>query len=294
MKKILNIILCNILVIIVILAILEVGLFINYKRNHPEIPYSIKEVKYSNVLNYYKTIPVQGKEYKKRPIIIGGCSFAYGQGLTEKQTFGYKLAHLTKRPVYNISLPGKGLQHNLYLIQNKMYDKEIKDPEYFVYIIMSDQIRRLYTTVCLHDYTAYPEYRLDENNKLYLKNDIYPFYKQFYVYYFFNNLYYSYIGYKNFDEHSMLVKEYFREMKKSIKQDFPNIKFVVLFYGDYYKYYNLNLDELEKEDFIFVHTQDLSDVYIFGEEYHLTPTDFHPSEKAWEVLTPEFAKKLKL
>lgn len=294
MKKIIKIILCNILVGLVILGILEVGLYLNYKKNHPEITYSIKEVSYDKVLDYYNERPVQGKEYSKQPIILAGCSFAYGQNLENEETFGYKLAHITKRPVYNFSLPGKGFQHNLYFIQNKMYENNINNPEYFVYIMMSDQIRRLYTTVCLHDYTAFPEYKLDKNNKLYLKRNTYPFYKQFYVYYFFNNLYYTYIGYKNYKEHSVLVREYLREIKSAIKKDFPDIKFVVLFYGDYEKYYNLDLYELEKEDFIFVHTQDLSSVNIFADEYHLTPTDFHPNEKAWDILTPEFAKALNL
>ena len=35
-------------------------------------------------------------------------------------------------------------------------------------------------------------------------------------------------------------------------------------------------------------------VNIFDNEYHITPTDFHPNENAWNVLTPEFAKKLNL
>lgn len=294
MNKNIKIILFNIFIFLILLGLFEVGLFLNYNHHHPEIRYEIKEVKYSNVLDYYKLQPVQGKDYTKRPIILAGCSFAYGQGLTEEQTFGYKLANLTKRPVYNISLPGKGLQHNLYFSQNNMFDKSIKNPEYFVYVIMSDQIRRLYTTVCLHDYTGYPQYILNKDNKLELKKDIYPFYKQFYVYYFFNNLYYSFIGYKNYNQHSKLVTAYFKEMEKAVKAVYPNIKFVILFYGDYDKYYHLNLSELEKENITMIHTQDLSPENIFSIEYHQTETDFHPNENAWNLLTPLFVKELNL
>ena len=294
MKKIFNIILCNILVGLLILSILEIGLFLNYKKNHPEIIYEIKEVKYNNVLEYYNPRPFQGTKYKKQPLIIGGCSFAFGQGLKNEETFDYRLSHITKRPVYNIALPGKGLQHNLYYVQNMLKDKNIQNPEYFIYVIMSDQIRRLYTPVCLHDFTGFPEYKLNKKNKLELKNDTYPFYKQLYVYYFFNNLYYSYVGYKNLEQHSKLVKEYLRERKEAIKEQYPKIKFVVLFYGDYDKYFNLSLDELEKEDFIFIHTQDISEINVFAEGYHLAPNDFHPSAKTWEILTPAFANELKL
>ena len=83
-------------------------------------------------------------------------------------------------------------------------------------------------------------------------------------------------------------------MNKSLKKIYPEIKFVVLFYGDYDKYYHLSLEDLEKEDFLFIHTQDLSNINIFDAEYHLSENDFHPSEKLWDVLTLEFAKTLDL
>ena len=264
MKKIINIILINLLLIMIFLGIFEFGLYQNHHNNQPEIIYKIKEVKYDNVLEHYNLKQPVGINYKKQPIILAGCSYAYGQELNDEQTFGYKLSPLTKRPVYNFSLPGKGFQHNLYFLQNKMFDTSIKNPEYFVYIMMKDQIRRLYTTVCLHDYIGYPEYKLNRKNKLVLNNNKYPFYKQFYVYYFFNNLFYNYFGEKNYKQHSVLVKEYFREIKKAITNEYPNIKFVIMFYGDYDKYFNLSLDELKNEGFTFIHAQDLTTRNIFG------------------------------
>ena len=83
-------------------------------------------------------------------------------------------------------------------------------------------------------------------------------------------------------------------MNKSLRKIYPNTKFVILFYGDYDKYYNLSLEDLEKEDFLFLHTQDLSNINIFDAEYHLSEKDFHPTEKVWDILTPELAKKLNL
>lgn len=294
MNKCIKIILCNLFIIAILLGLLEFGLYFNYKRIHPEIKYEIREMKYDNAVGYYNFRPVQGKGYKKPPIILAGCSFAYGMGLKENETLGYKLAEITKRPVYNIAMQGKGLQHNLYMLQNKLYDKSINNPEYFIYVIMSDQIRRLYSPVCLHDFIGYPEYIFDKNNNLILKNNIYPIYKQFYVYYFFKNLYYSYIGYKNYSEHSKWVNAYFKEMKKEINKEFPNTKFVILFYGDYKKYYGLDLTELEKENIIMLHTQDLSPVNIYDREYRQSETDYHPNEKIWDILTPLLAKELNI
>ena len=198
MKKIIFIIFCNLLLIIIFLGILEFTLYINHHNNYPEAKYKIKEIRYYDVINYYTFRKPIGINYQKQPIILAGCSYAYGQGLREEQTFGYKLSHYSQRPVFNIAMQGKGLQHNLFFIQNNMFDKTIKNPEYFVYVIMVDQIRRLYTTVCFHDYTGYPEYKLNKRNKLILKNNKYPFFKQFYVYYFFNNLFYIYLGKNNY------------------------------------------------------------------------------------------------
>lgn len=294
MQKNIKIFISNLILIVLFTGLFELGLYLNYRKNHPEIIYKIQEVNYKDVLKYYRLQPEIGLNYTKQPLILAGCSYAYGQELETNQTFGYKLSHLTQRPVYNFSLPGKGLQHNLYFVQNKMYNNTIQNPEYYIYVFMNDQIRRLYTTVCMHDFTAYPEYVLDKNGELTLKREKYPFYKQFYVYYFFNNLYYAYFGSQNYEKHSKLVREYFREMNKSIKRDFPNIKFVILFYGDYKKYYGLSLDELQEEGIELVHTQDLSEVNIFAKEYHISENDFHPNEKAWDTLTPAFAKKLNL
>ena len=69
---------------------------------------------------------------------------------------------------------------------------------------------------------------------------------------------------------------------------------MVLFYRVKNKYFNPNIEELEKEDFIFIHTQDISEINLFEEEYNIAPNDFHQSGKAWDVLTPAFARELKL
>ena len=51
---------------------------------------------------------------------------------------------------------------------------------------------------------------------------------------------------------------------------------------------------MKKEEFIFIHTKDISEINLFTEEYNQAPNDFHPSGKAWDLLTPAFANELKL
>ena len=91
MKKIIFIIFCNLLLILIFLGILEFSLYKSYTRKHPEIKYERKEVEYENVLKYYSLRQPVGLEYIKKPILLAGCSFAYGQGLNEEQKGSYTL-----------------------------------------------------------------------------------------------------------------------------------------------------------------------------------------------------------
>lgn len=62
---------------------------------------------YFSVENRYKTV---GSKNKK-PVVIFGCSFAYGEYLKDNQTFGYKLSKQTGRTVYNFAYSGWGPAH---------------------------------------------------------------------------------------------------------------------------------------------------------------------------------------
>ncbi len=294
MKKILGIVLANIILFGVSLIILEFYLYSNHKKNYPEISYEIKKFPYKDILSIYKLRPVSGGEYTSRPIILTGCSYAYGQGLDDTQTAGYKLSEITKRTVYNYSLPGKGLQNTLFMLQNKMFDKNINNPEYIIYIFMKDQIRRMYSTVCLHDFSGFPLYKVNKDGSVNLKQSYYPVYKQFYTYYFFNNIFYIYFYSHFMTHHSKMVAAYFKAINNEIKKQYPNTKFAILMYDDNSNNYGLDLSSLENEGISIIHTNDLSDVILSSDEYHIAKNDFHPNEKAWEALLPKLIEKLSL
>ena len=158
---------------------------------------------------------------------------------------------------------------------------------------MSDQIRRLYSTVCFHDYIGFPLYNLGKDGLMHLKKDYYPIYKQFYAYYFFNNIFYIYIYSNSLKHHSELISAYFNSINNEIKKQYPDSKFIILMYNDYINNFGLDLSSLDNSIQI-VHTKDLTNVILSDIDYHISEKDFHPSEKAWDIIVPELIKKLKL
>ena len=82
-------------------------------------------------------------KYKNNPIVVFGCSFAYGQSLNENQTFEYKLAKLIHRDVINQAIIAGGIQYMYFLTQNEMFYKKIPYSDEVIYIMFSGHLRRL-------------------------------------------------------------------------------------------------------------------------------------------------------
>ena len=79
--------------------------------------------------NGYGVSP-EGLNYKKKPIILFGCSYAYGYQLEREQTLTYKLAQNAKIPVYNRAFTGWGIQHMLYQSKIEKLYEILPEPEY--------------------------------------------------------------------------------------------------------------------------------------------------------------------
>ena len=59
---------------------------------------------------------------EKNPIVVLGCSYAYGQGLKDKETFSYLLSEYTSRPVISFAHCGSQGVENLIIAKN--YEKQ--------------------------------------------------------------------------------------------------------------------------------------------------------------------------
>lgn len=291
--KILKIIFINLLILFVLAICLEACLFLSFKKCHPSARYNFKSLSYKDVIKKsFPRSPV-GLDYDKPPIILMGCSYIYGLFYENEHTPHYKLSELTKRPVFNYAIPGKGLQHALFVVSNKLYDSRMKKPEYFIYVMMDDHVRRMYTQVMFNDNFAQPVYKIDNFGKITLKNEKFPLYRKFFSVYYFYNLYYFSYFYKNYYVHQKNVFAYFRTMKKLLDKQFPGIKFVILLYDDYNKF-GINFSQLEDEGFIVLQTKELTGIRLQQPEYQMSKTDTHPTEAAWDVVIPALVNKLGL
>lgn len=245
-----------------------------------------------------------GLNYKKKPIILFGCSFTYGMGLKDNQTLSYKLSELTKRPVYNRGYMGWGIQHMLYQVNRKDFytDINIKEPEYIIYVFIPDHEKRLIQP--LYDFfngEPYLRY-VEKNGKLQIADRPPTLFLRSYIAKAIiipgAEKEYNKFNYQKYNQIFNLMEETFIESKNVLNQHFPNTKFVIL------KYYGADVPnswfmkterwhELEKKGFIIVDTKDLVG-RVLNKPEDLCPDILHPSEKAWDLVTPKLVKKLNL
>ena len=125
------------------------------------------EEKYESIKNY-NFRPVMNADSKLNPIVIFGCSYAYGFIFKNEQTISYIMSKYSKRPIYNRAYNGFGVQHAIYQLKDGSFYKNIKKPRYIFYVLMFDQYRRLYLD-CFPDVLSdmyYLNYKKDKNNNL--------------------------------------------------------------------------------------------------------------------------------
>lgn len=290
--KILKYLFINIVLIIVILGMFEFVLVRDYISKHPEDTYHIGKVPYTHLITSDRFRHPEGLNYKKRPIILFGCSYAYGQGLEDKESFTFKLSEYSKRPVFNYSMFGKGFQHTLFILRHNIIDKEIKNPEYAIYVMMDDHIRRMYSNVCMGDFVGQPMYSLDSQNHFFEKKPYYPVYRQFYTFYYFNNLIYEKFIKNDLRRNSLYVSSYLNDIYLMLKTKYPDIKFIVLMY-DTDNSYGLVLSSLN-ENIKVINTYTITDEQLSQLKYTISSTDFHPNALAWDLVSKALVKELKL
>lgn len=236
-----------------------------------------------------------GTEYSKPPIYVFGCSFAYGQYLDEKNIFSSILSRETKRPVYNRAIAGGSFAHMYYQVDKGMVDIKATKPDYVIYIMIYDHIRRNHLQVFNPlDDTLYLRYK-SSNGKLKLATDKNNQFPVLFLYKLlnYNTAFEKSKNAKYYEENFELVKSYLEETRSKILEQSPNTKFVLFLYdedGYFWFFDDPRLSELKKDGFVIVKASELTNKKL-GEMMRL---DEHPTEEAWSVLTPALVKKLGL
>lgn len=270
---------------------------INRLKFHPGIKSSEPYLdKFPNISENWGRLP-EGEQYKnKKPIVIFGCSYAYGYNLSAEQTLSYKLANAAKRPVYNRAWIGWGIQHMLYQAQYEKLYEQIQEPEYVIYLYINDHLRRLY----LMSFAAWnlleeePNLRYKEkNDKLILIQNKNPILRQIKRLYLTNKLHTLYVEkhlLKNQEKCYNFALKHFVEAKSEMQKHWKDTKYIVLFYND-------NTDnkdfkaELEKNGYIIIDSSELTNQNLEDSMYMMP--NYHPTEAAWDLIAETLAKKLK-
>lgn len=318
-KKISFVIFSNIIILCLVILISDFFIYkhyaANFYANHSKV-YKINEFGYTRYFpsyiedleghfngkdNIFSGRLPDGTEYKnKAPLVIFGCSYAFGQHLNYNQTFSYKLAHLLKNLVYNRGIPGGSFQHMYMQSLSDSFYKTIPNADTVFYIMISDHYRRSmlwhFDILDLHIYPHFHKYK----NQLIMDNphnNFLNFFKSIYTVKYFNHIYadkYS-KNPKNSDKITDDALLYFIETRKELEKHWKKkIKFIILFYEDWDVLYKQELTQkLKANDFIVISTKELTNKDLRSEEYNIIENN-HPKEEAWNLIVPKLIERLEL
>lgn len=319
MKKTLKIIFINIVLFCLILFICDLIIYKNHANNyyktHPKI-WKINKFKYMPYLPNYLTdcehyfngndnlisgrLP-DGLQYKdKEPIVIFGCSYAFGQHLNKDQIFSSKLSNLLKRPVYNRAISGGSFQNMYTQILSPIFYKDVPATDNVIYVMIGDHYRRsLIRYFDILDIHILPHFSV-RNNKLYqynYKNNFLNFIYSLYTVKYFNHINANKFinNPQNADKLTDLSVLYFIESKKELEKHWKRkINFSIILYEDWEILYKDKLKQkLEKEGFTVISTKELTDEDLRIEKWQMQD-NHHPTEAAWDLLTPKIIECLNL
>ena len=297
-KKLLKIVLINILCLIVLFVGIECYFYIdtaNFYKNkmgNNYAKYTLKKEPFENKFNYYfKEVmrkPV-GLNYKKKPILFLGCSYAYGYYLTDEETISYKISKKAKRPIYNWACSAGGIQHAYYVI-DKMPKIE-PEPEYIFYIYMKDHLIRMYENRHELDISEYLLYKIKDGNLEKIDNRYNFIDNSFFLSRIKKKILNRYI--KSKKAHKTFI-EYTNFLKNEIKEKYPNSKFVIVIYD--YMPQEL-IEGLKKNNIDIIYPQE-SEKFDYNNEKYKLPKERdywqHPSGKAWDVMSDILIKEFHL
>lgn len=315
----------NIAIILVILVIAEIFALFSYRNRYSELIFNqanlfdnpqevIKEntphysfpkrFDYSVFEERMKYRVFKNEKPKNRPVVTIGCSYTEGAGLEDNQTFAAKLNKLTGRTTYNRGVSGTGPQMVYRQLIDKDFKTDVPDAEYVIYTFIHHHLYRQFQTMfCPYSSEINLQYTL-KNGKLTEKSNPFWFmYWSFLLKTYFEyqtNVHYEQEFTKNLPMFSCFLKNSVEKMHEL----YPNSKFVLVEFpqsdlcSDNYEegMYELtpeNIKMIEDLGIIYINASKLAG-HRFCEKKYRLPDNDHPSEAAWDELTPKIVEKLGL
>lgn len=309
-----KIIIRNLIGIFIVLFLFEIISFFylsySYRKQLREMEFPNNFLHYSIIKSLNNknidTISFRETEYKsntKPPIIIFGCSYAYGHELKKEETFSSQLAKMTDRTVINRAHSGEGPAFMYFQLSDEKIIEKIKgqiknmpEPEYIIYVYIPGHNFRH----CIYRASVYSEYFRKKYSLV--GNDIVSAEPKFSLLHsLFSAMVFEHFAEKlyctNSETNEKTVGKLILESFKLAKKNFNNSKFVILYFPDgledhsnhneikdFLKNINEEIQVIDIQDYINMKNKDL----------WLENDNNHPNAKAWELTVPIIIKELKL
>jgi hypothetical protein len=215
-----------------------------------------------------------------KSILFWGCSMTYGEGLDNDETFAWICGEKTGYKVLNFAFHGYGPHQMLAGIENGLVEKNLEN---------STPVFALFTTIPWHpersggwaDWDAYgPKYELDSENILHYKG---PFNSKLMVYFYKAMLksriftkFYRAIASSDARHDVKRAVSIVNKSEALIKKKYPEIKFLVLYWGpedDYSK-------ALKKAGLRVIMIDEVIAEYSKNIDKYQIEIDGHPNRKA--------------
>ena len=220
-------------------------------------------------------------------VMVTGCSFAFGYGLSQNQTLSYYLDSLTGHRGYNYAVAGHGTQQTLAILQSRNIQHEISETNgVLIHLFIDDHIPRLIGSRRLIKLWArnFPYYYLNGKE---LKHDgsfwtgrhlLTRFYRAISQSAFID-LFDIDIPWRISDRHMELFGAVMHESKSAFMQQFPNARMLVVI-GPNSKLASRATQELDNRGIEFL---DLSELLDKDEkQYKIHWTEAHPNANYYQ------------
>ena len=300
MKKF-QLILLNIFIIVILLVIADYGFFTFEKTKYIKFSSSSEGFFDKNQIVHFaknihhSAIPVEEERsfIKKsdKSILLLGCSYTYGSNLEANQSFSYYLSSITGQTVYNLGIPGAGVQYALYMTSQDEFAKKYPNVELAIYTFIDDHLNRNNELIKCSIFAPYCNFRMVKKGDKYVKaSEWYAFPSKFFLFRYFLDGVVSIRNSKIFyEKNCKTFADMLNLTNRNLKKMYPNSKFVFLCYqydknSEWFKY-------LDK-DILVLSTYDIKEIDLNRPEYR-HGNDPHPTEKVWKDLVPLLVEKLK-
>lgn len=312
-----KIIIINLIILFTIYIITDIYYYNKLKNldNNVSLPFFERESG-----NYAECYPPQRlKPYNddlktdKKPVLLLGCSYTYGELLPEDDNLSAKLEKITGRHYYNGGVVGYGPLSSLYFLKKEEQNKLLnKAPELIIYTYMFNHINRVFYWE-LYNFMRKLGFIPNQKYSLLYKSHVYKWLQNVKAdEYFYDDV--------NSEKKYNLLINIFKEMKKESEKLYPGSKFAVLIYSDIN--YDLceglmgenngNAEDVERQFKIMESERFKKDLENLGiivvtteeligrkmdkpsDRIKNDPNHPHPSSKAWDEIIPKLVKYFNL